>query len=217
MLLLVDIRDRPHMADHLSWNLGVEKIRIWNLPVHLWRWIEKTTQAWCHFVFLLIDGKNLRQWVTFMCSLYLVNAAHIFGKVLHRTSIAREQARVTCGPMMIFISLDLLIAILILINPFLWRGLVELFWWIRWFFTVVMILSEIFLRLFMKRVWKEKVIKILSLRNQTCNLVSILLFLGCLIVNLILHFSQLLIDFCENLGILFILFSVDTDRYHILI
>jgi hypothetical protein len=82
---------------------------------------------------------------------------------------------------------------------------------------VVMILSQIFLCLFLKRVRKKKLIEVLSLGNEPGNLVSVLLFLGCLIVNLVLYFSYLLIDVCENLRILFILFAMDIDRYHILI
>ncbi len=81
----------------------------------------------------------------------------------------------------------------------------------------IMILSQIFLRLFMKGAREEKMIKILSLGNQTCNLVSILLFLCYLIVNLILYFYYLLINVSKNLWILFILFSMNIDRYHILI
>jgi hypothetical protein len=121
--------------------------------------------------------------------------------------------------MMIFISLELLRVILlvfILINSFLRRSLVQFFWLWR-SSLVVMILSQIFLCLFLKWVRKKKLIEVLSLGNQPRNLVSVLLFLGCLIVNLILDFGYLLIDVCENLWILFILFSMDIDRYHILI
>ena len=54
---------------------------------------------------------------------------------------------------------------------------------------MVMILSEIFVCLFMKGIGKEKLIYVLSLSNQACYLVKTLLFLCGIMLNLLLSLS----------------------------